>query len=216
MAVPRPVLLAVLGLALCAAAFLATRGAKDPAGAITAAPTPAPAATPAKTDKPGAKTHKSTATAKETERQAERALNRAAEVATPGSAAKPDTARKAPAEERAAKPDAKPAGPSAHDTAVEVTRALGQGDAVVFFFTHHGAADDQRTRQAVASLRGQKRVMVVQAGLKDLADYRPVLAGAGVSQVPSIVIVRADKPARLLEGFVDRGTLRQNVADALR
>jgi hypothetical protein len=219
MAVPRPVLLAVLGLALCAAAFLATRGAQDPDGAITAAPTPAPAATPAKADKPAAKTHKAAPAAKDTEREAERALNRAAEAATPGTASEPDSARKAPAEQRAAKPDAKPAapaGPSAHDTAVEVTRALGQGDAVVFFFTHHGAADDQRTRQAVASLRGQKRVMVVQAGLKDLADYRPVLAGAGVSQVPSIVIVRADKPARLLEGYVDRGTLRQNVADALR
>src|SRR5919205_188999 len=46
MAVPRPVLLALLGVALCAAAFLATRGARDPGGAITSVPTPAPA-TPA-------------------------------------------------------------------------------------------------------------------------------------------------------------------------
>jgi hypothetical protein len=68
----------------------------------------------------------------------------------------------------------------------------------------------------VATLQGSKDVMIVQAGLKDLADYRPVLAGAGVSQVPSIVIVRAEQPARLIEGYVDRGTLRQAVADALR
>jgi hypothetical protein len=216
MAVPRPVLLAVLGLALCAAAFLATRGAKDPEGAITVAPTPAPAAPEAA--KPAPKAHKA-APARTTEAEAERALRRAAEAAAPGT----DHARKAPAErERAASKPARPADKpaakprTAQQTAIEVTRALGQGDVVVFFFTHHGAADDQRTRQAVESLHGQKHVVVVQAGLEDLADYRPVLAGAGVSQVPSIVVVHADKPARLLEGYVDPGTLRQNVADALR
>src|SRR3954447_26242779 len=44
MAVPRPVLLALLGVALCAAAFLATRGAQDTGGSVTAVPTPAPTA----------------------------------------------------------------------------------------------------------------------------------------------------------------------------
>jgi hypothetical protein len=57
---------------------------------------------------------------------------------------------------------------------------------------------------------------VVKAGLEDLAQFRPVLEGAGVSQVPSVVIARKGKPARLIEGYVDRGTLRQSVADALR
>jgi hypothetical protein len=218
MALPRPVLLAVLGLALCAAAFLATRGAKDPGGAITAAPTPAPAATPAPAKQQPAKhasrAHKAAPSQSDTEAQAERALESASQAATPSN--RHESARKAPADQAPAKPAPKPAKPTPQQTAVEVTRALGKGDAVVFFFTHHGAADDQRTRQAVQTLHGDKHVMVVQAGLKELADYRPVLAGAGVSQVPSIVIVHADKPARLLEGYVDPGTLRQNVADALR
>jgi hypothetical protein len=223
MALPRPVLIAVLGLALCAAAFMATRGAKDPSGAITASPTPAPASTPAPAKHhpakhQPAKVHKAAPSQSDTEAQAERALRSASQAAVPAN--QRDSARRAPAQQQEpAKPAHKPATatkPGSQQTAVEVTRALGKGEAVVFFFTHHGAADDQRTRQAVEMLRGRKDVMVVQAGLKELADYRPVLAGAGVSQVPSIVIVHADKPARLLEGYVDPGTLRQNVADALR
>ncbi|MEA2448930.1 MAG: hypothetical protein QOG63_862 [Thermoleophilaceae bacterium] len=217
MAVPRPVLLAVLALALCAAAFLATRGAKDPQGAITAAPTPAPAAAPpaAKHHAPKpAKTHKAAPPAGATEAAAERAVSRGARAAQ--AATGTDRARKARAGAQPAKPQPKPAKPTAQQTAVEVTKALGAGDVVVFFFTHHGAADDQRTRQAVQALHGRKHVVVVEAGLEQLADYRPVLAGAGVSQVPSIVVVHADKPARLLEGYVDPGTLRQTVADALR
>src|SRR3954471_10423241 len=131
MALPRPVLLAVLGLALCAAAFLATRGAKDPGGAITAAPTPAPEATPAPAKhepakhaaKP-AKAHKAAPTQTDTEAQAERALNRASQAAVP--ARERDSARKAPAQQQPAKP-AKPAKPTAQQTAVEVTKALGKG-----------------------------------------------------------------------------------------
>jgi uncharacterized protein involved in type VI secretion and phage assembly len=210
MAVPRPVLLALLGIALCAAAFLATRGAQDPSGEITVAPTPTPVA-PKKSDAGPAPKQ-----ARETPAPAPKPAERneaqsAAERALQGAEA---TARQVSGQ---SKPEpVAPAERSAHETAVEVTRALGDGEVVVFFFTHHGAADDQQTRQAVATLQGLKDVMIVQAGLKDLADYRPVLAGAGVSQVPSIVIVHADKPARLIEGYVDRGTLRQAVADALR
>jgi hypothetical protein len=212
------VLIAVLGLALCAAAFLATRGAKDPDGAITASPTPAPAASAPKSKSGAAadKAHKAQSNKHEAAAPQE-AKPAKHEAAAEQDATKAGSADKAPtkAHRQAAKPEhAKPADP--RETAIAVTKALGKGDAVVFFFTHHGAADDQRTRQAVATLRGHKHVMIVQAGLEQLADYRPVLAGAGVSQVPSIVIVHADKPARLLEGYVDRGTLRQNVADALR
>jgi hypothetical protein len=31
-----------------------------------------------------------------------------------------------------------------------------------------------------------------------------------------VVVAHAGKPARLLEGYVDSGTLRQTIADALR
>jgi hypothetical protein len=174
MAVPRPVLLALLGLALCATAFMATRGAREPGGAsIAAAPvTPAPVVHKAAT-------HKAV---------------KAAPKLVP----------------------AKPQHTAAQLTAIKVTKALARGDAVVFFFTRAGAADDTGTREAVRAAQGRPHVTIVRAGLKDLSDFRPVLSGAGVSQVPAVVVAHAGKPARLLEGYVDSGTLRQTIADALR
>jgi hypothetical protein len=121
-----------------------------------------------------------------------------------------------PASKPAAKPaPVKPQLSATQRTAVKVTKALAKGDAVVFFFTRAGAADDTGTRQAVRAAQGPK-VLVVRAGLKDLSAFRPVLSGAGVSQVPAVVVAHAGKPARLLEGYVDSGTLRQTIADALR
>jgi hypothetical protein len=170
---------------------MATRGAREPGGdSVAAAPvTPAPA------------------------------VNKAAPAkAKPAKPAK--AAHKAPVHKAAApqpKPEAAaPKRTSAERTAVKVTRALGRGDAVVFFFTRAGAADDTGTRQAVQAAQGHPHVMVVRAGLEDLIAFRPVLSGAGVSQVPAVVVAHAGKPARLLEGYVDSGTLRQTIADALR
>jgi hypothetical protein len=185
MAVPRPVLLALLGLALCAAAFMATRGAREPGGdSVTANPaTPAPVL------------HKS----------------------APGKAV-----TKANPAHKALKPQPKPqAAPAPHRTgaertAVKVKSALAKGDAVVFFFTRAGAADDTGTRAAVRAVQNNPHVTVVRAGLADLTAFRPVLSGAGVSQVPAVVVAHAGKPARLIEGYVDSGTLRQTIADALR
>src|SRR4051794_966123 len=120
MAVPRPVLLALLGLALCAAAFMATRGAREPGGdSVTAAPAaPAPVV------------HKS-------------APAKAADKA------------KAAVHKPQPKPQAAPAHRSASQrTAIKVTKALAQGDAVVFFFTRAGAADDTSTREAVKAVQG--------------------------------------------------------------
>jgi hypothetical protein len=199
MALPRPVLLALLGLALIASALLATRGAADPDGAVTAppAPTPAPkveAATPAPA--PAAKAKAKAAAAAKAKVQAAKPA--------PKPAAKP-----APA-----KPKTSEAGIPAKLT--PVVRALARGDAVVLFLTRSGAADDAATRKAVASVKGMRNVSVVQAGLDDLVDYRSVLSGAGVSQVPAVVIVRTGHKATLIEGFVDGKTLRQNIADALR
>jgi hypothetical protein len=237
MAVPRPVLLALLGVALCAAAFLATRGAHEPGGSVTAVPTPAP--TPA-----APKTHKA---APKTGHAKPKGGHAAPKAHAPRSAPKPQPA---PQPRHQAKPEPKPVAPTKPATpavalaaveagaqavtppgakppappapkpqpslAARVKSALARGDAVVFLFTRAGAADDTGTRQSVETLRGTKRVMVVEAGLKDLSDFRPVLAGAGVSQIPSVVIVHKGGPARLIEGYVDPGTLRQNVADALR
>ena len=200
MAVPRPVLLALLGFALIVSALLATRGVGS-SETVTAPTNPAakpqPAPAPAQAAKP--KAHK----------------------------AAPATAGKHPAKpHRAAtpKPAAKPAKPA---TAIKlpagvsprilpVVRALGQDQVVVLFFSQKDSADDSATRAAVDGVKGMKGVAVFNAGIDQLAMYRPILANVGVSQVPAVVVVRPGRKAQLLEGFIDKSSLRQAVADAQR
>src|SRR3954452_21092585 len=187
MTLPRPVLIALLGLALCAAAFLATRSANDTGSAVTSVtPTPAPSHTPAKPAKPAhpAKVHKATAT--QPKPAAKPQAHAAAPAATkPPVADKPATTAKPPVSREVAK-------------TLPVIKALGRGDVVVFFFTHPGPADDTGARIAVRGLAHEKHVSVFEVGLEDLETYRPVLAGAGVSQVPAIVVVHAGRKARLI------------------
>jgi hypothetical protein len=203
MTLPRPVLIALLGVALCAAAFLATRSASDTNSAVTTVtpqPQPAPvhkAAKPAKPGAHGAKAHK-------------------AAPAAHGPAVKQShTATPAPTHPRPATPPKPPVTTEVAKT-LPAIKALARGDVVVFFFTQPGAADDTGTREAVKTLKGEKGVSVFTIGLGELETYGPVLNGAGVSQVPAVVIVRAGQKGRLLQGYVDSRTLHQTVADARR
>jgi hypothetical protein len=206
MTLPRPVLIAILGLALCAAAFLATRSANDTGTAVTSVPSqPSPIVKhPAgKAPKPGhaaATAHK-------------------AVPAQPSAAAKATAAARAATAPQTAATPAKPAKPAVSPEVAKTLpaiKALAGGKVVVFFFTQPGAADDTGAAIAVRGLAQDKKVKVFKVGLKDLETYRPVLAGAGVSQIPAIVVVKAGHKGRLLQGFVDARTLRQTVADARR
>jgi hypothetical protein len=94
--------------------------------------------------------------------------------------------------------------------------ALAQNQVVVFFFHKPGAADDTGARVAIRSIEGMKRVKVFKADIAEVGAYRPMLSQLEISQVPATAIVRPGRQAVLLQGFVDAGTLRQNVADALR
>lgn len=181
MALPRPVLIAVLGLALLTAVFLATRNS-----AQNESVTP-----PTQPVKPA-----------------------------PAKKAEPKRAEARQAAPKADKPDVTPRKPKlAPDVPAQVQRAanaLGKDRVVVFFFSDPGAADDTGTRVAMREIEGMKGVTVFKAGLEDVGDYRPMLAQLEISQVPATAIVRPGKRAVLLQGFVDAGTLRQNVADARR
>jgi hypothetical protein len=201
MTLPRPVLIALLGVALCAAAFLATRSASDTNSAVTTV-TPAP---------PTAPVHRAVKPSKRaTPAKAHKAGSAAAPKQTVG---KHHAATQAPAQP---KPAPKPAVSPQVAKTLPAIKALARGDVVVFFFTHAGAADDTGTREAVKTLKGEKGVSVFTVGLGDLETFGPVLNGAGVSQVPAVVIVRAGQKGRLLQGYVDSRTLHQTVADARR
>jgi hypothetical protein len=201
MTLPRPVLLALLGLALCAAAFLATRSASDTGGAVTSSP---PAAAPAPVKKPTVPGRKAITPAhRPAAHPAAKAHAPGAQATKPRAAVEPQT-------------PAVPAPAPAVAKVLPAIKALGRGDVVVFFVTRPGPADDTGTRNAVRSVAHEKGVSVFTIGLDQLEAYRPVLSGAGVSQVPAVVVYRAGRKARLLQGFVDPATLRQTVADARR
>jgi hypothetical protein len=193
MAVPRPVLLALVGLALLASVFLVTRSGSN--GSVNSAPsksvvTPS-APAPAHGKKAGA--HK----------------------ASPAKDARHSHAAKAAKAQKPASSGA--VGPrTVQGRVLAAARALGEGRVVVFFFTNPGAADDVGARVAMKSLRGMSGVEIFDASLDEVAAYRPMLSSVGISQIPSTVIVRPGRKAVLIQGFVDAGTLRQNVADALR
>lgn len=145
---------------------------------------------------------------------------------------RPEKATPAPAkpiEGRAeAKPDPRPKAEPRKLTKAEVaklkdnaqlasiSRALEENDVVVLFFSRRGAADDTGARSAVDGLRNAKGVQLFSPRFEDIDRYRPVLAGVGVSQVPAIVIVKPGEKAQLIEGYVDRKSLRQQVEDSKR
>lgn len=202
MAVPRPVLLALLGFALIVSALLATRGVGG--GETVTAPTtpaakPQPVHAPAPAAKP--KAHKVAPAAPAAKKPATKQRH----------AAKPQPVKKSAGKVAVTK---LPAGVSPR--ILPVVRALGQDQVVVLFFSQSGSADDSATRDAVRGVEGMKRVAVFNAGIDQLAMYRPILANVGVSQVPAVVVVRPGRQAQLLEGFIDKSSLRQAVADALR
>jgi len=207
MAVPRPVLLALLGLGLIASLFLVTRSGSNESvrGPSKAAsrPMPAPAATaPARSHK--ATVHKAAAPG---------AAKTHPAPAKADAADKPDAAPAKPHAPRAARA---PAPTTVQDRVLAAAQALAANEVVIFFFSNNGPADDAGARAAVESLRGVPGVHVFDANLDEVAAFRPMLSNVGISQVPSTVIVRPGRKAVLIQGFVDAGTLRQNVADALR
>jgi len=168
MALPRPLIIALVGAVLAAAAFYATQSI----GAPTDEPAP-PSEIGAASSDPG-----------------------------PGSG----NAKPKPAGRPARKPDVLPR---------RVQSALSDGKVLVFLFTQPGAADDDATRWASRALKG-KRVAVFRGRISDVGDYKAIIAGTGVSQAPATVVIDRDRKARVLEGYTDRGTLRQVVRDALR
>jgi hypothetical protein len=201
MAVPRPVLLAILGLALCVTALIAVRGVgTGEDDAVAPAPIPTAPAEKAQPAQPGARGRARVRPRVEQAAPAQPAEKKA-------EAAKPAEKKLTKAQVAKKKDDAE---------VISVAKALGQKDVVLLFFSRPGAADDTGAEQAVKKLDGTKGLQIFSPNFENLDAYRPILAGVGVAQVPAIVIVKPGKKAQLVEGFVDRQSLRQQVEDSLR
>ena len=197
MAVSRPFLLALLGAVLVAALYLVTmagRGSTEDSG--QSSPPPQEAAKPSK---PAAKPEKPAAKAKD----------RAVAAATPAEAKAKEPAK--PAADARAKEQRKLA--ASAGVPLDVLRALAKKRTVGLFFRQRGAADDEATAQAVASVRGTRGVTLFSEPISRLSKYRTIVDAAGVTQAPAVVVI-GRKGARLVEGFVDRETLAQEVADS--
>ena len=198
MVLPRPLILAVAGLALALMAFTLVQRQRTVADAPAAAErvTP-PVAEPPAADRPPAK----------------------ADRDKPGKAPSKDKPAARP--DRPTRPAEAPASSVQAERGVpaRVARALSQQKVIALLFTLEGAADDAATRSAVRSLEtgGRKgNVAVFVDGISNVGRYVRLVGGLGISQVPSLVIVDTERQAQLIEGYVDAGTLRQYVADAQR
>lgn len=196
MAMSRPFVLAVLAAILASATFISMRSAGERAQANDSKPAPT---VRSPSSSKGTATSSASKPAKPVQTQA----------GTPTKV----PATKAPVSKvTPAKPATKK---KAADAGVppKVQRALDAERTVVLFFRQSGA-DDDATASAVRSLHGTKRVSVFTSDISKLARYRRVISDLGVTQAPAVVIVGKDRKATLLEGFVDKGTLKQRVEDA--
>jgi hypothetical protein len=101
----------------------------------------------------------------------------------------------------------------------DVARALNAGNVVVLFFYEPAASDDQATRAAVRAVRegagGNPGVRLFQDVVARISDYRRVVGSLGISQSPAMVVIDRDRKAELLQGYLDSGTIRQTVRDAI-
>ena len=147
---------------------------------------------------------------------ASRALSSGQETSSPADATPAPPAEAAATPGGGASP-ARPARDPREELPDRVLGALTEGKVIVFLFTQTGAADDTETRRALRAIdRAGGDVEVLHDSIREIGRYKRVVSGVGVSQAPALVIVGRDRKARVLEGYIDPGTMRQVVRDAGR
>lgn len=174
---PRPAIIAVLGIAVLAITFLVTKAGDNAANVIA----PVTSATTTTATGTGATTSTSTTST----------------TATP------------------AKPK-EPAVAAGQGLPSDVAHALNSDKVVVLFFYEPAASDDQATRAAIRAVRSAgSGVRLFQDTVAHISDYRRVVGSLGISQSPAMVVIDRNRKAELLQGYLDSGTIRQTVRDAL-
>lgn len=123
-------------------------------------------------------------------------------------ASRPARPRRSAAADRAAE------GAKGSDPQAPVLRAIAQRKVVILFFGQYRSADDRATRRAVRAVGRERGVAVFADSVNDVSDYPRVASGLGIQQSPSTAVIDRQGRARVVEGFLDEGSLSQLVADA--
>lgn len=222
MAVSRPLILALIAAVLCAMTFYAATGAQRTTGVSSAAgpsatEAPAPAAEPPAAEPPAPQRPEAPARQRDRSAGGDRARSDRGELDRSegrGEGRRSERNRAEAPQRRETRP--KPA-PLPAELRVEglprpVARALAQRRTIVLFF-RQGGSDDALTADAVDGVRGLRGVSVFAAPIQRLGRYSAVIGGLGLAQAPAVAVVGRKRQARVVEGFVDPGTLRQLVLD---
>ncbi len=201
MPISRPLLIALVAAILCLGAFYATQGSRQAADAPAPA-APEPVAEPKPKSKPELDASKPAdadkpARADKAEAEATKQPVQVAKAERSAKEAKEKTVRKAAV-----------SGPAA------VKRAIRGDKTVVVYFYGPESADDSATGRAVASLKDGGDVAVFKVPIRRLSAYGDLVGQLGIAQAPAVVIVGRGRSARVIEGYVDPPTLRQDVADS--
>jgi hypothetical protein len=203
--------------------FTLLRPKSDAAPAVTATTTSTPAAGNVNTGEPAVSgAGKIVEKAKSAATAAEGAAKAAAGEST-------DSTKTTPGAATTSAPDSKPATPAVQIPAAtlaelpkDVAGALTARKVLVLAVLSDDAkhwrpmADDDRyvrnTLKKVNRYDGQ--VLVKQVPLSGLTTYGPLVNDLKVNQTPSVVVVDRDLKANVLEGYVDRISINQAIADA--
>jgi hypothetical protein len=142
----------------------------------------------------------------ETKADAGQAANAAA--SKPAAPEKPAAAAEKPGEVKAAAESGLP---------LRVLKGIADRKVIALLFWSPKSVDDQEVRKALRGIdRHDGKVMAHATHIKRIASYEQITRGANVEQSPTVVIIDRDRTVQTLVGFVDRTTIDQAVADALR
>jgi len=98
-----------------------------------------------------------------------------------------------------------------------VAKALDRHKVTAILFWSPKSADDKAVRKALTGIdRHDGKVVAHATNIKKIARYQQITRGANVEQSPTVVVIDRNRTVKTLVGYVDRTTIDQAVADALR
>jgi hypothetical protein len=102
----------------------------------------------------------------------------------------------------------------ANDNPQRLARAVKDHRKALLFFHQERGLDDKATAESVRATDRRTKALVLTDDVRNSKRYGELVEDLGVTQAPSIVIVDRDGKAHLIEGYVDSGTLVQELSDA--